>query len=55
MMANFDKVFGKKKPAIAMVHLAALPGSPLYDAEGGIEAIIEGCTGGSDCVASRWF
>lgn len=42
MTASFDKVFDKKKPAIAMVHLGALPGSPLYDSEGGIEAIIEG-------------
>ena len=41
MMANFKTVFGEQKPAIAMVHLGALPGSPLYDADGGVNAIIE--------------
>jgi uncharacterized protein len=42
MSANFRRVFGMKKPVIAMVHLGALPGSPLYDHSGGIEAILEG-------------
>lgn len=41
MKENFKRVLGNKKPAIAMVHLSALPGSPLYDAEGGVDAIIE--------------
>ncbi|MGI9354855.1 MAG: BtpA/SgcQ family protein [Rhizobiaceae bacterium] len=41
MPANFRAVFGDIKPAIAMVHLAALPGSPLYDAKGGMSAIID--------------
>lgn len=40
MVANFRNVFGSVKPAIAMVHLGALPGSPLHDADGGIEAIV---------------
>jgi membrane complex biogenesis BtpA family protein len=30
-MNNFRRVFGAKKPVIAMVHLGALPGSPLHD------------------------
>ena len=30
-MNNFTRVFGDKKPVIAMVHLGALPGSPLHD------------------------
>jgi hypothetical protein len=42
MTANFRKVFGGKKPAIAMVHLGALPGTPLYDATAGVAAAIEG-------------
>jgi membrane complex biogenesis BtpA family protein len=42
MSANFRRVFGTKKPVIAMVHLGALPGSPLHDQSGGIEAILEG-------------
>jgi membrane complex biogenesis BtpA family protein len=30
---------GKPKPVIGMVHFPALPGTPLYDADGGMEAI----------------
>ena len=40
-MNNFSRVFEKKKPIIAMVHLGALPGTPLYDQDGGIEAIVD--------------
>jgi len=43
MTAKLKAVFGDKKPVIAMVHFGALPGSPLYDPEGGIEALIDGC------------
>jgi membrane complex biogenesis BtpA family protein len=39
---NFRRVFGAGKPVIAMVHLDALPGAPLHDPEGGVEAIVEG-------------
>ncbi|MCB1496243.1 MAG: BtpA/SgcQ family protein [Bauldia sp.] len=42
MTGNFTSVFGKTKPAIAMVHLGALPGSPLHDASGGLEGLVEG-------------
>ncbi|HEX7110575.1 MAG TPA: BtpA/SgcQ family protein, partial [Aestuariivirga sp.] len=42
MTAKFKKVFGDKKPIIAMVHFGALPGSPLHDAKAGLEGIIEG-------------
>lgn len=31
MTANFNRVFGKTKPVIGMVHIGALPGSPLFD------------------------
>ena len=41
-MSNFQRVFGARKPVIAMVHLGALPGAPLYDEAGGVEAIVEG-------------
>jgi uncharacterized protein len=42
MTANFRRVFGDVKPVIAMVHLGALPGAPLHDAEGGLEALVDG-------------
>lgn len=31
MTANFNRVFVKTKPVIGMVHIGALPGSPLFD------------------------
>jgi len=41
MSENFKRVFGAEKPVIAMVHLGALPGSPLYDAERGLGGLVE--------------
>jgi uncharacterized protein len=40
-MKKFSALFGGTKPVIAMVHLAPMPGTPLYDAAGGVEAIVE--------------
>jgi hypothetical protein len=40
MTGNFKKVFGDRKPIIAMVHLGALPGSPLHDGQKGVEGIV---------------
>jgi len=31
LTANFKRVFGKTKPIIGMVHIGALPGTPLFD------------------------
>ncbi len=42
MTAKFKAVFGNGKPVIAMVHFAALPGSPLHDAKAGIAGIVDG-------------
>lgn len=42
MTGNFRKVFGTVKPVIAMVHLGALPGSPLYDGDAGLDGLIDG-------------
>jgi membrane complex biogenesis BtpA family protein len=33
--------FGSHKPIIAMIHLSPLPGSPLYDKDGGMQKIID--------------
>ena len=41
-MRNFKAVFGAGKPVIGMVHLGALPGTPLYDAEAGLNGLIAG-------------
>jgi membrane complex biogenesis BtpA family protein len=40
-MKAFDAVFSTAKPIIGMVHLPPLPGSPLFDAKGGMKLIIE--------------
>jgi membrane complex biogenesis BtpA family protein len=38
----FDFFGAKKKVIIAMAHLGALPGTPLYDAKGGVAKLIDG-------------
>lgn len=39
-MSRFHAALGVSKPVVAMVHLPASPGAPLYDADGGIDAIV---------------
>jgi hypothetical protein len=41
-VSRFAAVFGTGKPVIAMVHLGALPGTPLHDADAGVEGLVEG-------------
>lgn len=38
----FDFFGTKKKAVIAMAHIGALPGTPLYDVDGGMSKLIEG-------------
>lgn len=40
-MEWIKETFGTKKPIIAMCHLQALPGDPFYDADGGMEKVVE--------------
>jgi membrane complex biogenesis BtpA family protein len=40
-MSWLDEMFGVGKPIIAMCHLLALPGDPGYDAERGLDWVIE--------------
>jgi uncharacterized protein len=39
-VTGFSKLFGDGKPVIAMVHLGALPGTPLHDPTRGVGGII---------------
>lgn len=39
-MTKFKTLFGNKKPIISMVHLLPMPGSPLYNADAGIDGIV---------------
>ena len=50
MTEKFRRVFGTGKPVIAMVHFGALPGSPLYDAEKGLDGILEGVIADIDAL-----
>jgi predicted TIM-barrel enzyme len=38
----FDFLGDKTKVVIAMAHIGALPGAPLYDSDGGVAKLIEG-------------
>ena len=40
-MQRFETVFGTQKPVIAMVHLGALPGTPLHDKERSLVGLVE--------------
>jgi membrane complex biogenesis BtpA family protein len=39
--ALFERLFGVKKPVIAMVHFPPLPGTPQFDAAGGVHRILD--------------
>jgi len=52
---KFRKAFGTGKPVIAMVHFGALPGSPLYDAKAGVDALIDGVTKDLDALQRAGF
>ncbi|WP_431298897.1 BtpA/SgcQ family protein [Tabrizicola sp. BL-A-41-H6] len=43
-MTRFQQVFGAGKPVIAMVHLGALPGTPLHDGAAGMDGILAAAT-----------
>lgn len=49
-MTTFNTVFGTPKPVIAMVHLGALPGTPLYDADAGLAGIVQGARADLDAL-----
>ncbi|RUZ35660.1 BtpA/SgcQ family protein, partial [Mesorhizobium sp. M7A.F.Ca.US.003.02.1.1] len=38
----FEFFGDKKKAVISMAHIGALPGTPLYDADGGLDKLIDG-------------
>ena len=42
MESRFARIFGtERKPVVAMAHLPALPGTPLHDAAGGMQGVID--------------
>ncbi len=41
MPSWLSELFSSPKPVIAMAHIGALPGTPRYDAVGGVDALVE--------------
>lgn len=54
-MNRFAKVFQIPKPVIGMVHLGALPGAPLYDAEAGIDGVLRAARADLTALQSAGF
>ena len=52
---NFERIFAGKKPVIGMVHLAALPGSPLYDRDSGLDGIVAAAGKDLDALQAAQF
>ena len=55
MTRNFRNVFGSGKPVVAMVHLGALPGTPLYDPARGLDGLVEGAAKDLDALQNAGF
>lgn len=53
--ANYERIFGKTKPVIAMVHLGALPGSPLYDTQRGVDGLVDGARRDLEALQAAGF
>lgn len=54
-MEDIGELFKGKKPLIAMAHLLPLPGTPLYEAEGGVTAIVEHLRADLDVLLEAGF
>jgi uncharacterized protein len=55
MSAKFRALFGEPKPVIAMVHLGALPGTPLHDRGSGLEGLVDGAARDLDALQAAGF
>lgn len=54
-MSKFTRVFGVAKPVIGMVHLGALPGTPLFDAASGLDGLIAAARADLGALQSAGF
>jgi len=54
-LTNFRHVFGSGKPVIGMVHLGALPGSPLHDREAGLDGLVSAARADLKALQSAGF
>ena len=54
-MDRFRNVFAETRPVIGMVHFGALPGAPLYDAEAGLEGLLNSARSDLRALQSAGF
>ena len=54
-MTTFDQLFGKPKALIAMAHFPAMPGQPLYDEKGGVQAMADAIAHDVEILAGSGF
>ena len=54
-MTNFQNVFGTEKPVIGMVHLGALPGTPLHEESTGLEGLVEAARADLNALCAAGF
>ena len=54
-LSKFLSTFAVATPVIAMVHLGALPGTPLYDAQRGLDGLLEGARADLDALQAAGF
>ena len=54
-MSKFRAAMKVSKPVIGMVHLGALPGTPLHDAEAGLEGLVASARADLQALQSAGF
>ncbi len=54
-MSAFETTFGTDRPIIGMVHLGALPGAPLHDADRGLEGLVSDAAADLDALQAAGF
>ncbi len=54
-MRRIQELFGDRRPLIAMAHLRALPGTPLYDAEAGLAGVVDALRADLDIILAAEF
>ena len=52
---RFCRIFAQVRPVIGMVHFGALPGAPLYDADAGIEGLLQAARSDLQALQSAGF
>ena len=54
-LSRFERIFGKTRPVIGMVHFGALPGTPLHDHEAGLRGLVDGARKDLEALQAAGF